>query len=86
MWAVYKGHGDIVQNLYQAGADLNIRTNDDDTVVMKAIGGGHGDIDKYLQQAGADINIKNMDGIKLWMHYLVIENLSGNKHVKWKLG
>ena len=57
MEAAYRGHGDIVQSLHQAGADINTRSNDGATAVMWAAYRGHGDIVKYLHQAGAHINI-----------------------------
>ena len=57
------GHGDIVQYLHQAGADINIRDNDGRTALMWAAYKGHGDIVKYLHQAGADINIMDNGGV-----------------------
>ena len=38
------GHGNIVQYLHHAGADINIRGQDGRTAVMMAAIGGHGDI------------------------------------------
>ena len=53
MRAAEKGHGDIVQYLHQAGADINTRSNDGLTAVMLAAEMGHRDIVRYLRAAGA---------------------------------
>ena len=53
MLAVRGGHGDIVQYLHQAGANIHIRNNDGFTAVMVAASEGHGDIVRYLSAAGA---------------------------------
>ena len=52
MWAAYRGHGDIVKYLHQAGADINI-SKKGWTAVMNAAHMGHGDIVQYLRAAGA---------------------------------
>ena len=44
MIAAKCGHGNIVQYLHHAGADINIRSQDGSTAVMMAATGGHGDI------------------------------------------
>ena len=46
------GHGNIVQYLHQAGADINIRSQDGRTAVMMAAIGGHGDIVQISVQKG----------------------------------
>ena len=55
MDAAYRGHGDIVKYLHQAGADINISKNGW-TAVMNAahMDMGHGNIVKYLRSAGAN--------------------------------
>ena len=53
MLAVRGGHGDIVQYLHRAGADINIRNSKGWTAVMVAASEGHGDLVQYLSAAGA---------------------------------
>ena len=68
--ASFEGHLDIVKYLHQAGADINIMTQNGDTALMLAAycrgsfltSKENEDIVKYLHQAGADINITNNDG------------------------
>ena len=50
-------HGDIVQYLHQAGADVNIKDSDGSTPLMMAARQVCGDEVKYLHEAGADLNI-----------------------------
>ena len=62
MLAVSNRHGDIVEYLHQAGADVNIKDSDGNTPLMVAARQGCGDEVKYLHEAGADINIRNIYG------------------------
>ena len=50
MIAAKCGHGNIVQYLHHAGADINIRSYDGRTAVMMAAIGGHGDMSSISMQ------------------------------------
>src|SRR5436190_1614266 len=55
------GNKETIKQLLDAGADVNARSNDDDTALMLAAdkGKGHAEIVKLLLDAGADVNAKN---------------------------
>ena len=51
------GHGDVVAQLVQAGADVNKATTTDGTTpLLTAAFQGHGDVVGQLVKAGADVN------------------------------
>ena len=53
MKAASEGHGDIVQYLHQAGADLNTMSNTGWNAVRLAAWSGNKDIVRYLRAAGS---------------------------------
>ena len=62
MWAIIKGHIDIVKYLVEQGADLNAQDEDGWTVLMWAAQRGHIDIVRYLVEQGAEVNLQYKDG------------------------
>ena len=52
-------HQEIAKYLITNGADVNTKTSDDNTVLMRAAHYGLFDLVKFLVQNGADINIVN---------------------------
>jgi|GEM_PF-6806101 len=57
--AVYKGHGEVVKELINAGADVNIKDDHSVSPLCKAIESGYTEIVEILINAGADVNIKD---------------------------
>ncbi len=51
-----------VRELIKAGADVNAKTKDGETVLMWASFSGHVDTARELIKAGADLNAKQKDG------------------------
>lgn len=58
-YAAFAGHGERVEELLAAGADVNARSTNGSTVVMMATREGHADIARRLLAAGANPTFKN---------------------------
>jgi len=58
-YAAFAGHGELVDRLLAAGADVNARSTNGSTVVMMAAREGHAAIAKRLLAAGANPSLKN---------------------------
>lgn len=56
------GHTEAVKALIAAGADVNAKTNDGKTALMKAASRQDIETVKILIAAGADVNVKTEDG------------------------
>ena len=59
MLASLNGHDTIVEQLIQAGADVNTQNNYGGTALMAASAHGHDTVVEQLLQAGADVNTEN---------------------------
>jgi ankyrin repeat protein len=59
MFAVNKGHKDIVQRLVSAGADVHIRDKRGRSALSLALERGDVDVMKVLIEGGADVNTQN---------------------------
>ena len=66
--AATRGHHEIVSRLINAGADLNIQNNYENTALHWAAFYEHNEVTSRLLEAGADLNIQNKDG-KSCLHF-----------------
>ena len=66
MWAVFKGHKDVVKVLLEAGADVNASNKNGDTALMWAVFKGHKDVVKVLYEAGANPERLDPEGKKVF--------------------
>ena len=57
--AAFKGDSIEAEALLQAGADVDAKSNSDQTVLMYAAMRGHTEVMQLLLKAGADVNVKN---------------------------
>jgi ankyrin repeat protein len=60
--ASQNGHLEVVQFLLDAGADVNVETNDGATALMVAAHNCHLEVVQALLAAGADVNARMLDG------------------------
>lgn len=58
-YAAFAGHGELMDDLLDAGADINARSTNGSTVVMMAAREGHAAIAQRLLAAGANPALKN---------------------------
>ena len=58
-YATFGGHGELVDTLLAAGADINARSTNGSTVVMMAAREGHAVLAKRLLEAGANPVLRN---------------------------
>ncbi len=61
--AAWKGHTDIAKALIKAGADVNVKDNDERTALMMAGSARHLEVVEALIEAGADVNVKDRYGL-----------------------
>lgn len=60
--AVYRGSYELVAALVDAGADINLRLEDDETILMNASSSGDLEIVKLLVEAGANAKVVSKQG------------------------
>jgi ankyrin repeat protein len=53
MAAAYKGYGDIIQMLIEAGADINAKDSRGDSALKISVRGGYTRITELLKKSGA---------------------------------
>ena len=81
IYASAKGHTEALKTLVEAGADVNVKSQDGVTILMIASGKGHTEIVESLLEAGADVNVKDEDGdtalifASRWGHTEVVKAL-----------
>jgi ankyrin repeat protein len=92
MIAALKGHSQVVKELLEAKANVNIQNVDKSTALMLAAKHGHLQIVKELLEKGADINIQNTKGETALMlalhkkkHIEVIRELLNQSNVNLSL-
>ena len=61
-WAAYLGRVDVVQELINQGADIDVKDRHGTTLLHDACANGHLDVVKFLVENKADINAKKNDG------------------------
>ena len=59
--AVWRGRTEQVRALVAGGANVNVRTSDNDPLLYAALWRGHTDIVRILVDAGADVNARDSD-------------------------
>lgn len=57
-----QGHKDVVQLLIDKGADVNAKTESEDTALLITVRAGHIKVVELLLANGADINVKDLTG------------------------
>ncbi len=62
MTAAFEGHTETMKSLISDGADVNARSEDNETALMAAAIMGHEDIVDILLENRADINAKSKHG------------------------
>lgn len=62
MWASVNCHLDVVSLLLEAGADVNLQNNDEDTSLTHASRNDDLDVVSKLLEAGADVNLQDNEG------------------------
>ncbi len=62
MRAATGGHGDVVEVLLEARADLKARDNKGSTALMRAARAGRIKVIEVLLKAGADVNVRDNSG------------------------
>ena len=62
-WATLKGHARVIEQLQQAGADVNCRNKWGDTALITAADNGHADCVAALLQLGVAIEATNQYGL-----------------------
>ena len=60
--AINESNNEVVKNIINNGADLNLRNSDGDTALMSAIYNYNNKITEILINSGADINLQAYDG------------------------
>jgi uncharacterized protein len=67
-------HKDVVKALIEAGADVNIKSNDGQTALIIVVGAGDEEIVEMLVKAGADPDIEDMLGVSARMYANIFKN------------
>jgi len=60
--AANKGDSEVVEALFDSGADINARDEQNQTALHQAANRGHAPVVKLLLERGADVNAKNLFG------------------------